>query len=73
MAEAVNKGENLVDDTTQTEKTEYNIPDGIKFHMPTWNMFAYRAAHAGIEVVNCSPISNLKCFKKMSLREAIRC
>jgi hypothetical protein len=31
MAEAVNKGENQLDDTTLTEKTEYNIPDGIVF------------------------------------------
>lgn len=51
---------------------EYNVPRGQDFHKPTWNMFAYRAAHAGIEVINCSPISTLRCFKMMTLEEALR-
>jgi hypothetical protein len=59
-------------DDYQQKGDQYNIPDGIKFHMPTWNMFAYRAAHAGIEVVNCSPISNLRCFRKISLQDALK-
>lgn len=59
-------------DDYQQKGDEYNVPAGLSFHMPTWNMFAYRAAHTGIEVVNCSPISNLRCFKMMSLEEALK-
>ena len=58
-------------DDYQQKGDEYNIPDGLSFHMPTWNTFAYRAAHANIEVVNCSPITTLRSFKRMSLREAL--
>ena len=58
-------------DDYQQEGDKYNIPDGIKFHLPTWNMFAYRAAQAGIEVINCSPITTLRCFKRMPLQEAL--
>ena len=60
-------------DDYQQKGDEYNIPAGLSFHMPTWNKFAYRAAHADINMVNCSPISNLKCFKKMTLEEALKC
>ena len=51
---------------------EYNVPHGETFHKPTWNMFAYRAAQANIEVVNCSSISTLRCFKKDTLENAIK-
>ena len=59
-------------DDYQQEGDRYSTPDGMKFHLPTWNKFAYRAAHAGIEIINCSPISNLRCFKMMSLEEALK-
>ena len=58
-------------DDYQQEGDKYNVPDGFKFHLPTWNLFAYRAAHAGVEVVNCSPISTLRCFKRLPLQEAL--
>ena len=35
-------------------------------------MLAYRAAHEGIEMINCSPITTLRCFKRMSFEEAIK-
>lgn len=72
MEKTPDKNPNYWFDDYQQKGDEYNIPAGLSFHMPTWNAFAYRAAHAGIEVVNCSPISNLKCFKKMSLKEVLR-
>jgi len=55
----------------QQEGDEYNVPRGLDLHLPTWNYFAYRAIWNNIEVVNCSPVSNLNCFKKMSLEEAL--
>ena len=72
MEKTPDKNPNYWFDDYQQKGDEYNVPAGLSFHMPTWNKFAYRAAHAGVEVVNCSPISNLKCFKKMSLKEALK-
>lgn len=71
MEETPDSNPNYWFDDYQQKGDQYNIPDGLSFHMPTWNAFAYRAAHAGIEVINCSPITNLRCFKKMSLASAI--
>ena len=59
-------------DDYQQAGDKYNIPRGTDFHLPTWNMFAYRAIHAGIEVINCSPVTTLRCFKRMSLKEALK-
>ena len=53
MEKTPDKNPNYWFDDYQQKGDEYNIPDGIKFHLPTWNAFAYRAAHAGIEVINC--------------------
>ena len=58
-------------DDYQQAGDKYNVPRGTDFHLPTWNMFAYRAAHAGVEVVNCSPVTTLRCFKKMKLEDAL--
>ena len=58
-------------DDYQQKGDKYNVPDGLTFHMPTWNAFAYRAAHANVEVINCSPITALRCFKRTTLEEAL--
>jgi hypothetical protein len=71
MEKTPDKNPNYWFDDYQQKGDEYNVPDGLKFHLPTWNMFAYRAAQAGVEVINCSPITNLRCFKRMSLEEAL--
>lgn len=59
-------------DDYQQKGDEYNVPAGLSFHLPTWNTFAYRAAHAGIEVVNCSPSTTLQCFRRKTLEEALK-
>jgi hypothetical protein len=59
-------------DDYQQAGDKYNIPRGLDFHLPTWNMFAYRAAQAGVEIINCSPITTLRCFRRMTLEEALR-
>jgi hypothetical protein len=71
MKETPNKNPNYWFDDYQQKGDQYNVPRGLDFHLPTWNMFAYRAAHAGVDIVNCSPISNLKCFRKSKLEEEI--
>ena len=71
MEKTPEKNPNYWFDDYQQKGDEYNIPDGFSFHMPTWNMLAYRAARANIQIVNCSPLTTLKCFRKISLKEAL--
>jgi len=71
MEKTPEKNPNYWFDDYQQKGDEYNVPDGLSFHMPTWNMLAYRAAHAGVEIINCSPITNLRCFKKIGLEEVL--
>ena len=71
MEKTPDKNPNYWFDDYQQKGDEYNVPAGLSFHMPTWNKFAYRASHANVEVLNCSPITTLKCFKKISLEEAL--
>ena len=71
MEKTPDKNPNYWFDDYQQKGDEYNVPDGLSFHMPTWNLFAYRAVQADIEVVNCSPITTLRGFKRMSLKDAL--
>jgi hypothetical protein len=71
MEKTPNKNPNYWFDDYQQKGDEYNVPAGLSFHMPTWNLFAYRAAHANIEVINCSPITTLRSFKRMPLGKAL--
>lgn len=71
MEKTPEKNPNYWFDDYQQKGDEYNIPAGLSFHLPTWNMLAYRAAHAGVEIINCSPITNLKCFKKKLIKEIL--
>jgi hypothetical protein len=71
MEKTPNKNPNYWFDDYQQKGDKYNIPAGLSFHKPTWNMFAYNAAHAGVEVINCSPITTLRCFKRMPVEEAL--
>ncbi len=72
MEKTPDKNPNYWFDDYQQKGDEYNVPAGLSFHMPTWNLFAYRAAHANIEVINCSPITTLRGFKRMPLKEALK-
>lgn len=72
MEKTPDKNPNYWFDDYQQKGDEYNVPDGLSFHMPTWNMMAYRAAHASIEMINCSPITTLRGFKRMALKEALK-
>lgn len=50
----------------------YNLPRCQEFLIPTWERFAFIAQKLGVEIINASPISVLKNYKKMSLEEAIK-
>jgi hypothetical protein len=71
MEKTPDKNPNYWFDDYQQAGDEYNVPRGADFHLPTWNTFAYRAAHANVEVINCSPITTLRCFKRMTLQDAL--
>ena len=71
MEKTPDKNPNYWFDDYQQEGDEYNVPRGSDFHLPTWNMFAYRASHAGIEVINSSTKTTLRCFKRLPLSEAL--
>ena len=71
MEETPNSNPNYWFDDYQQAGDEYNVPRGAEFHLPTWNEFAYRAAHANVEIINCSPITTLRCFKRKTLLEAL--
>ena len=71
MKETPKENPNYWFDDYQQAGDEYNVPRGQDFHKPTWNMFAYRAAHADVEVVNCSPVSTLRCFRFSTLEEEL--
>ena len=72
MEKTPNKNPNYWFDDYQQKGDEYNVPAGLSFHMPTWNKLAYRAAHADVEMINCSPITTLRCFKRASLKETLK-
>mgnify|MGYP003140344333 FL=1 len=72
MEKTPDKNPNYWFDDYQQKGDEYNVPAGLSFHMPTWNLFAYRAAHANIEVINCSPMTTLRGFKRMTLKDALK-
>jgi len=72
MDKTPNNNPNYWFDDYQQKGDEYNVPRGEQFHKPTWNMFAYAAAQANIEVVNCSPVSTLNCFRKAILSEELK-
>tara|TARA_Y100000593_G_scaffold92749_1_gene185335 strand:+ start:1414 stop:2109 length:696 start_codon:yes stop_codon:yes gene_type:complete len=71
MEKTPDKNPNYWFDDYQQKGDEYNVPAGLSFHMPTWNKLAYRAAHANVEMINCSPITALRCFKRCSLESAL--
>ena len=71
IGETPDKNPNYWFDDYQQAGDKYNIPRGLDFHLPTWNMFAYRAAQANVEIINCSPVTTLRCFKRMSLERAL--
>lgn len=60
-------------DDYQQKGDKYNVPRGQEFHKPTWTNFAKIAKDNGIKVINCSPISTLECFDKLTLPEAMSC
>lgn len=65
------KNPNYWFDDYQQKGDRYNIPRGDKFMKPTWCAFGQLAKEHGIRMINCSSVSKLDCFDKLTLKEAI--
>ena len=62
---------NYFRDDYQRQGDEFNPPNAKKFHLNAWNKFSGFAKKNGIEVVNCSHISHINCFRKCDLKEEL--
>jgi hypothetical protein len=71
MDSTPDKNPNYWFDDYQQKGDEYNVPRGQDFHKPTWNIFSYRAVHEGVDIVNCSPVTTLRCFRRSTLEKEI--
>jgi len=45
----------------------HNKPNAHKYHAPAWESLAEFAKENNVDIVNCSPISTLDCFRKSTL------
>ena len=55
----------------QQKGDRYNIPNAEKFHLIPWGEFALKAQRNGIEVVNCTTKTNLKCFRRSTIEKEL--
>ena len=50
----------------------YNVPNEEIYHRPAWHKFADFAKANNIDVVNCSPKSELGCFRRGNINEELK-
>jgi hypothetical protein len=55
----------------QREGDVYNFPQAELFHRPAWNALSNFAQKNGIDIVNCSEVSTLECFRKSNLSDEL--
>jgi len=58
-------------DSYQREGDAYNFPQSDKYHLPAWNYLSKFAVSNDIDIVNCSSISTLECFRKSNIEEEL--
>jgi hypothetical protein len=58
------------DDYQQTNDV-YNIPNVNIYHIPAWNRLKDLADKLNIDIVNCSPVSKIECFRKSTLEKEL--
>jgi glycosyltransferase involved in cell wall biosynthesis len=66
------KNPNYFFDDYQQTGDRYNTPNQQIFHIPAWRSLARFTRARKIDVVNCSPISELDCFRKSPLKKEIK-
>ena len=55
----------------QREGDIYNFPQAEIFHRPAWKALSNFAEKNGIDIVNCSEVSTLECFRKSKLEKEL--
>ena len=50
-------------DDYQQKGDVYNVPNCEKIHMEAWSELAEDCNKLGVDIINCNPKSNVKCFK----------
>tara|TARA_Y100001938_G_scaffold148354_1_gene231798 strand:- start:2870 stop:3556 length:687 start_codon:yes stop_codon:yes gene_type:complete len=58
-------------DDYQQKGDRFNLPQADVFHKPAWERLSVRAPEVGVEILNCSSISKLDCFKKVTLEDVL--
>jgi len=69
MSKTPNKNSNYWFDDYQQKGDKFNLPQENKFHRPAWDKLAVRSKNNGIDIVNCSPGTTLKCFRLSRLED----
>jgi len=55
----------------QQKGDKFNLPRANIFHLPAWKSLSKFAAERNVEIVNCSQISKLECFRKSTLEKEL--
>jgi hypothetical protein len=71
MVKTPDKNPNYFMSDYQQEGDVYNYPQAAKFHQPGWNSLSDFAFKNDIDIVNCSDISTLTCFRKSTLEKEL--
>jgi len=72
MEKTPEKNPNYWFDDYQQKGDVYHIPNAQIWHVPFWKRLSLLAKELGIDIVNCSPITKLDCFRKGTLSEELK-
>lgn len=67
ISETINENPNYWFDDYQQPGDRYNIPNVNVFQKPGWESLASKCKNTDIDIVNCSAVSKLDCFRKSEL------
>jgi len=49
----------------------YSSPQTKKFHLNPWNQFSKKCVENKVEIINCSEVSKLECFRRSTLKREL--
>ena len=71
MDKTPDKNPNYWFDDYQQKGDMFNLPQAEVFHRPAWERLSVKAPEIGVEIINCSSVSKLDCFKKSTLKNEL--
>lgn len=71
MDETPEKNPNYFFSDYQRKGDAYNFPQAEVFHRPAWSALSKFAKKNDIDIVNCSEVSTLDCFRKSNLSDEL--